>query len=116
MAAVADESGYADVLADPEGVLEQCGDEVVRALRKLKTAERSCILLRGVEEFSYKEIAEILEIPVGTVMTHLARGRAKLRKELTAYARETGIVRSYPRLLDKKGPGDNVAREGNDTQ
>lgn len=92
---------YADVLEDPHHVLEECGDEVFRALRRLSTPQRSCILLRGIERFSYQEIAEIMEIPVGTVMTHLARGRKKLRDELANYAREMGIVRSFPRLRNK---------------
>ena len=85
--------GYTDVLAEPEKVIEACGDELYRAFKLLSEKERACILLRGVESFSYKEIAEIIEIPVGTVMTHLARGRAKLRKELTDYAREQGVVK-----------------------
>lgn len=106
MAAARREPGYEDLLADPDRVLEQCGDEVPRAFRKLSTAERSCILLRGVEGFSYKEIAEILQMPVGTVMTHLARGRAKLRKELTAYAQETGIIKTRGRLVPLERPGD----------
>ena len=83
---------------DPVAVLEQCGDEVFRAFRGLSTAQRTCILLRGVERFSYQEIAEIMEIPVGTVMTHLARGRKKLREELATYAKETGIIREFPHL------------------
>ena len=90
---------YQDVLKDPEPFLDQCGDEVKRALRELSTAQRSCILLRGVEKFSYKEIAEILDIPAGTVMTHLSRGRAKLRKELLEYAQEQGVVRKRPNLV-----------------
>lgn len=97
--------GYQDVLADPDRFLEQCGDEVARAFTVLSTAERSCLLLRGAERFSYKEIAEILEIPVGTVMTHLSRGRAKLRKELLDYARSRGYVRTMPRLLPRGGDG-----------
>lgn len=92
------EPSYGDVLKDPSRFLEQCGDEVVRAFRKLSGPERSCLLLRAQEKFSYQEIAETLEMPVGTVMTHLARGRAKLRKELLDYARQAGIVRPAPQL------------------
>lgn len=92
---------YASVLDDPEAVFEQCGDEVYRAFKSLSTAQRSCLLLRGIERFSYQEIAEILGIPVGTVMTHLSRGRAKLRKELLDYARDIGVVKSKPRLWVK---------------
>lgn len=97
-----EDRGYQDVLANPEAVLEQCGDELHLALKKLSTAQRACILLRSVERLSYKEIAEVLDMPVGTVMTHLSRGRAKLRKELTGYARKRGIVRNMPRLIPRE--------------
>jgi RNA polymerase sigma-70 factor (ECF subfamily) len=92
---------YRDVLQAPDRFLEQCGDEVNRAMKKLSTVQRTCIMLRSADKFSYKEIAEILDIPVGTVMTHLSRGRAKLRKELLSYAREQGVVRTGPRLIPK---------------
>ena len=92
---------FREILADPMKVLDQCGDEVQRAFHKLSTAERSCILLRGAEKFTYQEISEILGIPVGTVMTHLSRGRAKLRKELAEYATGSGIIRNYPKLIPK---------------
>jgi RNA polymerase sigma-70 factor (ECF subfamily) len=111
LVAVEEKPGYGDVLKNPAEFLEQCGDEVHRAFRRLSTAERSCILLRSVDRFSYQEIAEILEMPVGTVMTHLSRGRAKLRSDLLDYAQEEGIVRSYPRLVPRKMPKDNEKRE-----
>ncbi|MFP6583232.1 MAG: RNA polymerase sigma factor [Candidatus Hydrogenedentota bacterium] len=88
---------YGDLIRDPAALLDQCGDEVYRAFKGLSTAQRACILLRGVEKFSYQEIAEIMKIPAGTVMTHLARGRKKLRLELTEYAKETGVIRRFPK-------------------
>lgn len=75
-----------DVLNDPMKILDACGDEVYQAFRKLSMSQRTCIMLKGVERFTYQEIADALEIPVGTVMTHLSRGRAKLRKLLADYA------------------------------
>jgi len=48
--------------------------------------------LTDVEGFSYKETADILEIPVGTVMSRLHRGRQRLQKKLYDYARESGVV------------------------
>ena len=53
-----------------------------RALHGLPEALRSTVLLRDLEGFSYKEIAEILEVPLGTVMSRLHRGRAALRLAL----------------------------------
>ncbi|NQZ66813.1 MAG: RNA polymerase sigma factor [Lentisphaeria bacterium] len=77
---------------DPNWFFEECGDELYQALKKLSTAEKSCLLLLSVEKQSYKEIASILEMPVGTVMTHLSRGRTKLRRLLSVYAENSGIL------------------------
>lgn len=65
--------------------------EVLNALDRLSAEHREIVLLADVQEFSYKEIAEILEVPVGTVMSRLSRGRAVLREALADYAREYGI-------------------------
>lgn len=104
-------SDYSAILENPKEILEKCGDEVFHAFRKLSTAQRTAILLRGVEKFSYQEIAEIMEIPVGTVMTHLARGRKKLRNLLDNYARETGIIRQFPQLRPRDD-GDGKGGHG----
>lgn len=76
---------------DPERLVLTCGDEVVGALGRLRTVERSCLLLLALSGYSNQEIADIVEIPPATVMTHLARGRAKLREWLGAFAREQGL-------------------------
>lgn len=115
LVAVEEKPGYADILKNPSEFLEQCGDEVHRAFRRLSTAERSCILLRAADRFSYQEIADILEMPVGTVMTHLSRGRAKLRSDLLEYAQEEGIVRNYPRLVPHDKPAANTKKEQGST-
>jgi RNA polymerase sigma-70 factor (ECF subfamily) len=104
---------YRDLLRDPKPFFEQCGDEVYLALRRLSTAQRSCILLKDVEAFSYQEIADTLEIPVGTVMTHLSRGRTKLRNELLDYARKEGIVRTRPRLYKTDEESGEKTRKTN---
>lgn len=71
--------------------------EVTSALEDLPEKFRSTVLL-DVEGFSYKEIAETLGIPIGTVMSRLHRGRKFLQERLYEYARERGIaaVRSAP--------------------
>jgi RNA polymerase sigma-70 factor, ECF subfamily len=53
-----------------------------RALQDLPESLRAAVLLRDVEGFSYREIAAILEVPLGTVMSRLHRGRAALRQAL----------------------------------
>ncbi|NQZ56328.1 MAG: RNA polymerase sigma factor [Lentisphaeraceae bacterium] len=88
---LAEEPSYKASIKNPQEFLDMCGDEVHIAMRKLSTMERSCLLLKTMENFSYKELASILDIPFGTVMTHLARGRAKLRTELFEYAQKQGI-------------------------
>jgi RNA polymerase sigma-70 factor (ECF subfamily) len=111
-AALQDRPEYRDVLRNPQRFLESCGDEVVGAFRRLSAAERSCILLRAVEHFSYKEIASILQIPIGTVMTHLARGRTKLREDLMAYARQEGFLRRQGATVDASVPDEAGVLEG----
>ena len=93
---------YISILDNPKEFIEECGDEIFIALKKISTAERSAILLKDIDRFSYKEIAEILEMPVGTVMTHLARGRKKLRIELLEYAKKKGIVKQSLFIQNKK--------------
>lgn len=67
-------------------------EEILAALEKIPQAFREVVLLSDVEDFSYKETAEFLEIPIGTVMSRLSRGRKLLRQELTDYARNFGIA------------------------
>ncbi len=100
---------YAAILSDPTSFLEQCGEEVFRAFRKLSTAQRTCILLKDVEGFSYQEIADIVGIPAPTVVTHLGRGRVRLRKELMEYARREGFIRPFPSSVAKAAMGAGCA-------
>lgn len=66
-------------------VPQELTDELVlTSLRRLPTAFQEVILLCDVEELSYKEAAEALTIPIGTVMSRLHRGRAQLRSELAS--------------------------------
>ncbi len=67
--------------------------EVVSAVDRLPEEQRLVLLLSAVEGFTSKEIAEMLEIPMGTVMSRIARGRAAVRKVLEPGALE--IDRSY---------------------
>jgi RNA polymerase sigma-70 factor (ECF subfamily) len=83
---------------DPaEAVLDRIGVEEVRnAIEELPPAYRAAVLLTDVEGFSYKETAEILDIPIGTVMSRLHRGRQRLQKALYDYARDSGLVSEGP--------------------
>jgi RNA polymerase sigma-70 factor (ECF subfamily) len=75
-------------------VLESLPDEDVQeALSSLPAPFRIAVLLADVEGFSYKEIAEITGVPIGTVMSRLHRGRRALEKRLWNVVRERGLVR-----------------------
>jgi len=88
---------------DPEAELidNTLSSEVKDALEALPEKFRTTLLL-DVEGFSYKEIAEMLDIPIGTVMSRLHRGRKFLQKRLYDLARDRGIVaaRAMPRPAD----------------
>ena len=72
----------------PENITE---DAILRALAQLPADYRAAVLLADVEEFSYKEIAGVLDVPIGTVMSRLSRGRRLLREQLSELARSYGI-------------------------
>ena len=107
--ALDEQPDYSNVLADPEKFLGEVGDEMQRAFQKLSTSERSALLLRSAERLTYREIADAMDIPVGTVMTHLSRGRAKLRTELLEHAREEGIVQPALKLLSDESTPERKA-------
>ena len=67
--------------------------DIKRALAEIPEEFRIAVYLADVEGFSYKEIAEIVGVPTGTVMSRLHRGRKQLREKLTDYARELGYVK-----------------------
>lgn len=77
------EDSLMEILAD---------DEVKAALEGLPDNFRLPVVLADVEGFSYKEIAEMLEIPIGTVMSRLHRGRKAMHKALYEYARVRGLA------------------------
>ncbi len=88
--------------------LELIGDtDIKEALAELPEDFRMAVYLSDVEGFAYKEIAEIMDTPVGTVMSRLHRGRKMLREMLEAYAAERGFT-------DKRPVAQAAAQEGGD--
>jgi len=75
------------VLRSPERILESCDDAIKEAVEAMPDKERSVFLLRAIGDFQYREIAEILDMPMGTVMGLLSRGRGRLRERLAEPAR-----------------------------
>ena len=85
------QEGQDELAAEPVVPQEIRDEDVLNALEKVAVEFREIVLLADVEEFSYKEIAETLKIPLGTVMSRLSRGRKLLRQELAEVARSYGI-------------------------
>src|ERR1700692_4677717 len=74
-------------------VLDRMPDDVVkRALEDLPEQFRMAVLLADIEGFSYKEIAEITDVPIGTVMSRPPRGRKQLHERLWSFAQERGLL------------------------
>jgi RNA polymerase sigma-70 factor, ECF subfamily len=68
--------------------------DILQAIEDLPEQFRLAVMLSDVEGFSYAEMAEIMDVPMGTVMSRLHRGRKALQKRLWDVAREKGIVKS----------------------
>jgi RNA polymerase sigma-70 factor (ECF subfamily) len=72
-----------------DGLVES---DIKEAIEALPENFRMVVLLADLEGFSYKEIADILDIPIGTVMSRLHRGRKALQRALWDFARQRGLV------------------------
>lgn len=80
------ESKYTDL----SGLVD---DDVKRAIDSLPIEYREAILFSDVEELSYQDIAEITNVPIGTVKSRLNRGRKLLQKSLWGYAKDRGFIK-----------------------
>ena len=100
-------------LRDPEqlALMPIVEGEVRRALDELPAEFRLAVILCDVEEFSYEEIADIMQCPIGTVMSRLHRGRKLLQRALYSHAVSLGIVKSEENVGEAKkdAPADLAA-------
>jgi RNA polymerase sigma-70 factor (ECF subfamily) len=95
----ADDSLLALLLESPETVLEQCDETLSDAILRLREVDRSVLLLKSVGEFKYREIADILGVPMGTVMSSLSRARQQVRHSLMSAG---GAIDAASQALDQK--------------
>ena len=100
-----DESSDLGKSAEVEALENLPDSDIKNALQELPDEFRMAVYLADVEGFSYKEIAEIIDIPAGTVMSRLHRGRKLLREKLADYARELGYTVDSDK---KKSPDKEV--------
>jgi RNA polymerase sigma-70 factor (ECF subfamily) len=100
-----------------ESPFENMAHKEVRArveeeLRKVPEPYRTTVVLRDLEEMSYEQIAEIMEISLGTVKSRLTRGREALRQRLSAYVREVGNELGLQTPENNKRIGKSSSRAG----
>lgn len=94
-----DEGAVAEPVADesniPDRVLfdESVGAEIEGALAKVPVDFRMAVVLSDIEGLSYQDIADATSVPIGTVRSRIARGRAMLRKQLEEFALREGYIR-----------------------
>ena len=94
-----DEEGVSEPTGPEEDIPDRAlfdhlvGAEVEEALGKVPSDFRVAVLLSDVEGMSYQEIADITGVPIGTVRSRIARGRAILRRQLTEFAKKEGYLK-----------------------
>ncbi|MFW5967204.1 MAG: sigma-70 family RNA polymerase sigma factor [Persicimonas sp.] len=87
------------------------GDEVKEALEDIPVDFRMVVLLADLQDFAYKEIAEIMDCPIGTVMSRLYRGRRMLQSNLEEYARREGYISEGDEdVEDDQQEGSNMTK------
>ena len=87
------EDAWAKLLDRPEVLADMLDERLVNALERLNSNEKRCFLLHQMQGFTYKEIATVLGMPLGTVMSHMHRARKNLRERLASLAVEHGLLK-----------------------
>lgn len=80
------------VLTDNKVFRNMFDDEIVHAIENIPEDYRIAVLLCDIESFSYKEMSNILDMPIGTIMSRISRGRKMLQKSLLDYAKREGYI------------------------
>ena len=111
----AEESTYLPPETRKEFLTHLVGDQVMSALDELPFEFRMTILLADMHDLSYKEIAEVLECPVGTVMSRLHRARKILQSKLLDYAVKRGVIPGQAEESDKVTSMESFLRNRRET-
>jgi RNA polymerase sigma-70 factor (ECF subfamily) len=85
-----DESLLEVLVESPEIILENCAEDLQKSVLQLRPVDRTVLLLKAIGDFRYREISEIVGVPLGTVMSSLARARQQVRFALTRLGGEQG--------------------------
>lgn len=108
-----DVNPFVDDIADESSLyFKLFGDEVATALAEIPVDFRMVVILADLQDFAYKEIAEIMECPIGTVMSRLYRGRRMLQARLGQYAQRNGYIQAQ---AAEPAPQEEVAAPENVT-
>jgi RNA polymerase sigma-70 factor, ECF subfamily len=98
---IKDEQLHGDYVPSPEAMFEGLlADEVIKALEDLPEDFRMAVILSDIEGLSYKDIADAMGCPIGTVMSRLYRGRRLLRSKLEDYAKRYRIIKGNTEVDD----------------
>jgi RNA polymerase sigma-70 factor, ECF subfamily len=93
-------------------VHEEVRARVEKELREVQEPYRSTVILRDLEEMSYEEIAEIMQVSLGTVKSRLTRGREALKRRLMGYIREVGQELGVERPGSENAEQPSLSRQG----
>ncbi len=86
------DTGPQAIRTDPAELMELLEDEVKVAIESLPEDFRKAVIMADLEDYSYKEIADVMGCPLGTVMSRLYRGRKLLREKLETYAKDQRVI------------------------
>jgi RNA polymerase sigma-70 factor, ECF subfamily len=101
--------------AEAEALDRLADSDILRALRELPDDFRVAIYLADIEGYPYREVAEMMGTPIGTVMSRLHRGRTKLRRKLARYAPRQGLPQQRlpeQRLPEQSLPQQSLPQQG----
>lgn len=93
------DAGFAEGGSGARAVTQEMDEDVARAINALPHDYKMALLLVDIQDYTYQQVAEILAVPVGTVMSRLYRGRTKIEKALLSYGKRYNYLSRPPRKI-----------------